>query len=303
MVRKILKWIGIVLGGLIGLLVVAFIALYLIGSIKWKRLHGQYEVPVETVAVPTDAASIARGEHVVTIHLCKECHMPTLSGQVVGAPALFTFGIPNLTSGTGGVGGTNTDADWVRAIRHGVGHDGRGLALMPSYIFYYLSDEDLGAVIAYLKSLPPVDDQVPPTDLGPVGRVMLALGQLPPEMADPAVIRIDHSAPRPASPKPGATKEYGEYLTHICKACHGERLNGQIIRQEGEYLAPNLTPGGELATWSEEEFKTALRTGVTPTGHKLLEVMPWKYVGQMTDEEMGAVWLYLQSLPALPQGK
>lgn len=303
MLRKILKWIGIVLGGLLGLLLVTFLVLYTIGTVKWKRLHGSYDVPVETIRVPTDQAAIARGEHIVTTRMCRECHTETLSGQTVGASGLFTFGIPNLTPGKGGVGTANTDADWVRAIRHGVGHDGRGLALMPSYVFYYLSDEDLGAVIAYLKSLPPVDNRLPPTDLGPVGRVMLALGKLPPDISKPAVVRIDHSAPRPVAPEPGVTREYGQYLTRICKACHGEQLSGQIIRENGEFLAPNLTPGGELATWSEEDFKTTLRTGVTPAGHKLLDAMPWKYVGQMTDDELKAVWLYLQSLPALPQGK
>ena len=66
---------------------------------------------------------------------------------------------------------------------------------------------------------------------------------------------------------------------------------------------PNLTTGGEVAFWSEEEFIATMRTGVTPGGHQLNEYMPWKYFGQMTDDELKAVWLYLQSLPALEQGK
>lgn len=178
MIRKILKWIGIVLGSLIGLLVLAFILLYISGTVKWNRLHGKYDVPVETITIPTDEAAIARGEHIATIRICKECHTETFSGQFAAVPGLVTLSIPNLTSGAGGVGDTNTGEDWVRAIRHGVGHDSRGLALMPSGVFYYLSDEDLGALIAYLKSLPPVDNEMPPTDLGPLGRVMLPLGQL-----------------------------------------------------------------------------------------------------------------------------
>src|SRR4026207_1332095 len=176
MIRKILKWIGIVLGSLIGLLVLAFVILYTIGTVKWSRMHGKYDVPVETIAIPTDEASIARGEHIATLHLCRICHMETLSGQAVSVPGLLTFGIPNLTSGVGGVGATNTDSDWVRAIRHGVGQDGRGLALVPARTFCYRSDEDLGALIAYLKSLPRIDNEMPKTDLGPLGRVMLALG-------------------------------------------------------------------------------------------------------------------------------
>lgn len=303
MIRKILKWIGIVLGSLLGLLVITFVVLYLVGTVKWNKMHGQYDVPVETIKIPTDSVSIARGEHIATIRMCRDCHTETLSGMSDSAPGLITLTIPNLTAGAGGVGATNADADWVRAIRHGVGYDGRGLVLMPSGTWYYLSDEDLGALIAYLKSLPPIDNQLPPSDLGPLGRVMLALGQLPPEIV-PNVISIDHDGPRPIAPQPGVTVEYGLYLARTCMLCHGSELNGRLISEGGpKYLAPNLTMGGELHTWSEEDFMRTLRTGVTPTGHKLIDVMPWKYFGQMTDDELKAVWMYLQSLPALPQGK
>jgi mono/diheme cytochrome c family protein len=303
MIRKILKWIGIVLGSLIGLLVIAFAVLYVIGTVKWNRLHGKYEVPVVTIPIPTDQASIARGEHIATIRMCMQCHKDNLGGQTARVPGLVTLSVPNLTSGAGGVGATNSDEDWVRAIRHGVGHDGRGLALMPSGVFYYLSDEDLGALIAYLKTLPPVDNEMPPTGLGPLGRVMLALGQLP-EPLLPNVTEIDHYAPRPVAPEPSVTVEYGEYLANTCTVCHGANLNGQTL-QEGPnvYVALNLTRGGEMVGWSEADFITTMRTGVTRGGKQLIDVMPWKYFGQMTDNELKAVWLYLQSLPALPQGK
>ena len=299
MIRKILKWIGIVLGSLVGPLILAFVLLYTIGSAKWNRLHGKYDVPVETIIVPTDQASITRGEHIATIRNCRSCHTETLSGQSEIVPGLITFTFPNLTAGAGSVGVTNTDEDWVRAIRHGVGHDGRGLIIMPARIFYNLSDEDLGALIAYLKTLPPVDNEMPPLDLGPLGRVMLGLGEVP--FSGPDVIVIDHDSPRPVTPQPGITKEYGQYLTYVCTQCHGENFNGQTLEREGH--VPNLTPGGELHFWSEAQFIATLRTGVTPGGHQLNEYMPWKYVGQMTDDELRAVWMYLQSLPALEQGK
>lgn len=303
MIRKIFKWIGIVLGSLIGLLVLAFTFLYIIGTVKWNQLHGKYDVPVKTIPIPTDSTSMARGEHIATIRMCRHCHLDDLSGQAAGAPIILTLSVPNLTSGEGGIGDANSDEDWVRAIRHGVGQDGRGLVLMPSSTWYYLSDEDLGALISYLKSLPPVDKELPNTDLGPVGRVMLTLGQLPPEI-EPNVLVIDHDGPRPVAPQPGVTVEYGKYLATTCTLCHGSSFNGQMISEGGpEYLAPNLTMGGELRAWSEADFITTLRTGVTPTGHKLIGMMPWKYFGQMTDDELRAVWMYLQSLPSLPQGK
>ena len=302
MIRKILKWIGIVLGSLIGLLVLAFVVLYTIGSVKWNSIRGkEYEVPVEPITIPTDQATIARGEHIATIRMCKDCHTENWSGQTDSVPGLITLSMPNLTRGAGGVGATNTDEDWVRAIRHGVGYDGRGLLLMPSRVWYYLSDEDLADLIAYLKSLPPVDNEPPKTELGPLGRVMMTLGQLPPELTEPDTTVIDHDTPRPVAPQPGVTVEYGMYLARTCTLCHGSELNGQTIFDGS--VALNLTPGGEMKGWSEEDFIATMRTGVTPNGHQLKDVMPWKYFGQMTDDELKAVWMYLQSLPALPQGE
>ena len=76
MIRKILKWLGIVLGSLIGLLVLAFVVLYVIGNAKWNRIRGNnYDVPAEAIVIPTDQVSIARGEHIATIRMCRYCHM------------------------------------------------------------------------------------------------------------------------------------------------------------------------------------------------------------------------------------
>jgi mono/diheme cytochrome c family protein len=122
---------------------------------------------------------------------------------------------------------------------------------------------------------------------------MMAVGMFPPFPAD----QIDHASPPPAAPARGATAAYGEYLTRTCTECHGAELAGASFGPPGqEVTTPDLTPGGELAGWSEQDFLTTLRTGVAPGGHKLNEEMPWKYFGQMTDEELRAVWLYLRSL-------
>jgi hypothetical protein len=87
-----------------------------------------------------------------------------------------------------------------------------------------------------------------------------------------------------------------------CRLCHGDDLSGGEFfndPQLGYVDAPNLTPGGELVGWSEEDFLTALRTGVVPTGRILSDSMPWVGFSKMTDDEITAVWMYLQSLPAL----
>ncbi len=297
MLKAGLKWVGIILGGLIGLLVLALVVLYFVGTAK---VNQTYDVPVETISVPTDAAALQRGEHVATIFMCTSCHSENTAGKVEFAiPGMLTIPTPNLTSGAGGVGSFYTDADWVRAIRHGVGHDGRALFIMPSKSFYYLGDEDLGALIAYLKSLPPMDNELPERRVELVGRLMGGAGMFPPSAVD----QINHTDPRPAAPEPGVTIAYGEYLTRTCTECHGANLNGAPFGPPGEEVpSPNLTPGGELAAWSEAEFFTTMRSGLTPGGRQLNADMPWPYFGQMSDEELRAVWLYLQSLPALKQG-
>jgi mono/diheme cytochrome c family protein len=296
--RKLFKWIGITLGGLLGLLVLTAIVLYFVGGAKLSK---KYDVPVETISIPSDPTALPRGEHLAVIFLCTRCHSEDLSGQIYfEAPGLLSIPTPNLTSGAGGVGSFYTDEDWVRAIRHGVGHDGRALFIMMSEPYHHLSDADVGALIAYLKSLPAADRQLPERRVEPIGKLMMGAGLFPPFAAD----QIDHASPAPVQPEPGVTVAYGEYLSRTCTECHGDNVNGAPFGPPGEeVLTPNLTPGGELAFWSEQEFITTMRTGRTPGGKQLKEDMPWKSYGQMTDDELKAIWLYLQSLPKLEQAK
>lgn len=297
--KRILKRIGI---GLVGIVAFVIVVVAVASTVRWNRDYENFDVPVETISIPTDETAIASGEHIATTRYCGSCHGDDLGGgYLLNEPILGVIPAPNLTSGLGGVGQTNSDEDWIRAIRHGIGHDQRGLFGMPSRIWNQMSDEDLGDLIAYLKNIPPVDNELPQRKIGPAFRLLLTLGQAP--QSEAAV--IDHNAPRPPAPQPGVTLEYGEYLAlSSCAACHGATMNGGTIRDlDGELVtALNLTPGGELRGWSEADFITALRTGVTPSGHVLNEIMPWRYVGQMTDEELQAIWLYLQSLPELEQG-
>ena len=127
--RKVIKWIGIVVGGLVGLIVVAVLGM------MWStdyRLNKKYDIPAEPVTIPTDAASLAIGKHWAEMH-CQTCHGEDLGGgPFFEDPSLGYVDAPNLTAGKGGIGGTNTDADWVRAIRHGIKHDGTSGFIMPS---------------------------------------------------------------------------------------------------------------------------------------------------------------------------
>jgi hypothetical protein len=122
---------------------------------------------------------------------------------MVDEPGMGRVYAANLASGKGGAGASFTDADFVRAIRHGVAPDGRELAIMPSQIFNHLSDQDLGALIAYLKTVPPVDNETPKPQLMPLGRIMLTAGMLGNDVF-PAEL-IDLPAPRRIRAEPSST--------------------------------------------------------------------------------------------------
>jgi len=298
MFKKVLKWIGIVLGGLVGLLVLAALVLYLLGT---SQLDKKYDVPVKAINVPADAQAVGRGEHLAAIFMCTRCHTENLGGEVYfDVPGMVSIPTPNLTTGSGGVGAAYSNEDLVRAIRHGVNRDGQALFIMPAKAFQYLSDADLEAIIAYVRSMPPVDNSLPERRVELMGRLMMGAGMFPPFAAG----QIDHTSPPASAPNPGVTAEYGQYLAHICTECHGANLNGAPFGPPGqEVLTPNLTPGGELVAWTEQGFINTMRSGVTPSGRSLNEEMPWKSFGQMTDDELKALWMYLQSLPAKEQGK
>lgn len=296
--RKLLKWVGIGLGSLVGLLGLALVVFYLIGQ---SRLSKTYNVPVKAITITNDDQAVQRGEHLATaVLLCMRCHGENLGGQVYfDAPGLLIIPSPNLTSGKGGIGQVYNDEDWLRAIRHGVAKNGRGLFFMPTPAFQAHNERDIAALIAYLKQLPPVDNELPERSFEPIASVMMGLGGLPPAGAELA----DHSAPF-GTVALGATAEYGKVLTATCSECHGEQFTGMLFGPPGQqYMTPNLTPGGELAAWTEWDFVNTLRTGVTPAGRPLNDDMPWKDYGKMTDEELQAVWMYLKSLPALKTGE
>ena len=325
--KKFLKWAGIVAGGLIMLLGVGSVTIYLKSQ---ARLDTVYALPDETVSIPTDTESIARGRHLFQFRGCEACHsagenlgliesgqalsshfgtsaqdLPRMEGNIyLEDPAIGRVTASNLTSGIGGVGGAYTDQGWVDAIRHGVRADGTPLLFMPSTEFYFLSDEDLGAVIAYIKSAPPVDNELPPSELSFTGRAVMTL--VPAIKFIPAEL-IPHNVPRPEAPAAGVTAEYGEYLTYSCKVCHGLTMSGGDIPglPASWPPAPNLTfgPGSALPSWTEAGFMETIRTGITPDGRTIRgEYMPWGSYKFMDDEELKAVWVYLQSLPKLELG-
>lgn len=136
-----------------------------------------------------------------------------------------------------------------------------------------------------------------PPSIGPIAQVLSVMTEFP---LLPARM-INRDATRPTPVTIGLTKEYGDYLvtTGGCKSCHNPNPSGGTAI-EGVKVA-NLTPAG-IGSWSEADFMKALHTGVRPDGRILSAVMPWPSTRHLTDDEIKAMWMYLQSLPARALG-
>jgi cytochrome c553 len=215
-VKKLLRYAGWTVGTLVALVLVAVAALYGYTSHRFAR---KWSVPGHALTIPTDTLSIARGQHVATaIARCSGCHRPDFRGGVfIDIPPVAFLYAANLTRGRGGVGGQLTDLDWERAIRHGLKPDGSVLLFMPSQEFTMLTDQDAADLIAFLKTLPPVDREPMPNRVGPVGRALYVKG-------DAALIpaeRIDQTTPHRSAVPVGVTVEYGKYLMDVggCTGC------------------------------------------------------------------------------------
>lgn len=297
-----MKLIGQILGGIVVVIVMALLTVFVFSTQKLNRV---IEYSDTSPPIPKDSASIARGRHLArAIGKCVDCHGEDLGGMVVfdALPMARVVG-PNLTSGRGGVAGERTDDDYLRSIRHGIGLGSRALVLMPSKAYWHMGDDDVGALIAYLRSVPPVDRELPPTSFGLVGRFLLLRGDLD-GMFDAR--DIDHVARRTAVPAADTTADYGRYLANIggCTHCHGPTLSGGAIPAAPPEAKPaaNLTPDG-IGSWTEADFFKAMREGMRPNGIAIDSTqMPIKMTREMTDLETKAIFKFLQTVPAKATG-
>lgn len=284
---RALRWLGMGLAGLVVLVLLLAASAYAVGS---SRLGRSYEVQTASLAIPTDSAALARGAHLARINGCVDCHGADLSGTVfVDAPP-FRVVASNLTSGRGGVGSRYSAADFDRAIRHGLRPDGTALFIMPSAAFHGLSDDDAAHLIAYVQSVPPVDNELPPTEFRTLGRILSAFA------IDPA-LEVRTAPARASAPAVAPSAEYGAYLASVtCAHCHGQDLRGAQPPMADSPPAPDLAGAGR---WSFDVFARTLRTGITPDDRQLdPEFMPWSITANMTDDELRALWLHVQQVAA-----
>jgi mono/diheme cytochrome c family protein len=225
---------------------------------------------------------------------CPFCHSPTgkapLIGQNLskGGPPVGTLYASNLTPA--GEIKNWSDGEIIRAIREGVHKTGRPLILMPSEVFRHLSDVDVQAIVAYLRSQPAVEPNTPPTKLNVFGALLIGAGLAPASAQPPITQPI-------IAPAEGVSADYGKYLVSIlgCRLCHGENLAGRKSGGPGPPGGPNLTL--ILPTWNVEEFIHTLRTGIDPYNRTLAKGMPWKNISTFaSDEDLKAMYAYLHGL-------
>lgn len=293
---RIIKWPLYAIGSLVIFFVLAS---YVLAFATETSLDKRYTIEPSGIKTSKDPKVIARGEYLAqTIVGCAHCHEKDLSGKELNNdPFVGRIWSDNLTPGAGGVGSHLETEDWVRIIRHGVSKSGHSVNFMPSQSYVNLSKKDLTAIVSYLVSLEPVDERHPKKRIGPVARGMYLAGVLP--VVTPAAM-IDHAKPFPAYVKPGKNAAYGKYLVDIggCRDCHGSDLRGRpsLVAPPGTPPAPNITSSGTAKEWDLEKFIKVMNTGVVTKNEKLNTWMPWEYFGKMTDDDLSAVYMYLNTL-------
>jgi mono/diheme cytochrome c family protein len=317
-VRKLLK----ILGVLIVVLVVVALGIYIWAGMAANRLRAQtfethsvdFPIPfpidageAAAMGLTGDAATqlatqraVERGKHLVAArYTCPACHSENFGGGVmVDAFPIGHLLAPNLTLGTGSRTAGYQPRDWDRIVRHGVLRDGHP-AVMPSEDFQRMSDQELSDIVSYIRSMPPVNNTVPTPTFGPLGKILVATGQ----MKFSASVIASHTSPHPVSPPEAAVSaEFGKHLVSVCFGCHGPDLSGGPITGGDPAWPPaaNLTPDATgLKGWTYDQFVNALAKSQRPDGTPLRAPMTLiaKYGQNMTETERQALWAYLQSLP------
>lgn len=291
--KRLLKIVGWMLGGVVGIVVLLLATAYTTSSIAFNK---HYDIPGRDIPVPTDSASIAEGKRMVSFRACTDCHGPNLAGRIFmdPGPIVGRATAPNITGGQGSRTGSFTTRDWDRAIRHGVSPEGRCYIIMPAKDYFRTSDTDLGKMIAYLKNVPKVDspDLNAEVTIGPLMRTLYMFGQVPDLV--PAEV-VDHSY-IPTEPRRGITLEHGQYMAQTCTGCHQSTFKGGPLPGMPPDFPPaaDITPAGRIKSYSDATFLQMLRTGKTPEGRKLdPKYMPWPAFANMTDDEIRSLYLFL----------
>ncbi len=285
-----------------GALVVMAGAVALVGTqLAEKKRTRQVEVKVLPVAIPTDAASVERGRYLYASRGCADCHGANGAGKAFIDDGSMKVVGPNISTGAGNVVANYKPEDWVRTLRHGVKPNGQPVFIMPSEDYNRLTDVDTGALIAYVKSLPPANGGAAVMQLPLPVKVLYGFGAIP-DSAE----KINHALP-PAQPvASGVTTEHGAYVANMCIGCHGAGLSGgKIPGGPPDWpAAANLTPGdkGAMGGYKDAaQFAAMFKSGKRPDG-SVIKVMPFESLREMNDTDVQALYAFLKTVPAKPFG-
>jgi mono/diheme cytochrome c family protein len=293
--RKILKF---ALWGLGGIAVLAGGAAAFGHFASERKMNRVVMLSPAPVSIPSDDAALTRGKYLYESRGCIDCHARDGGGRTFIDDGTLLVRGPNIT--LGGPTGSYSAVDWVRSLRHGVAPSGKPLLIMPSEDYARMTDADLGAMIAYIRSLPVQAGDGRELRLALPVRFAYAIG-----VVRDAAEKIDHSLP-PAEPAPeGDVLAAGAYAAQMCQGCHGENFTGgKIPGGPPDWpAAANLTPvpGGAMQAYRDSAvFAAMMRSGKRPDGSEI-KVMPFESLAELNDMEISAMYTYFRSLP--PAGK
>jgi mono/diheme cytochrome c family protein len=290
--KRILKFLGVTMVVLIALAAAIAVAAQLLSERKAHR-----KVDVKVAALAAGNTSIEQGKYLFESRGCLECHGASGKGrELINDPSGLYVKTPNITSGLNGTVKTYSEIDWVRTIRHGIKPNGEPLRIMPSEDYSRLTDADTASLIAYLRSLTPVDGELGAIRFPLVLKGLYAVGAI-----KDAAEKIDHARPAPAPVTVAATVEHGAYVANMCIGCHGPGLSGGKIPGGPPDWPPaaNLTPGAgsTMPIYNTvDKFAVMMRTAKRPDGSEVSKAMPFDSLKLLTDVDLQALHAYLKTL-------
>ena len=301
------------IAGIILLIFIVLVSLGITFTIGWRPLIGARKRALSDRKFEVTSARMERGRYLVEgVNGCFGCHTdqdwskpgaPPVagkegSGHVWSDQDMPWLVAPNITPDKETGAGNWSDDALARAIREGIGHDGRTLfPIMPYPNYRSMSDEDLASVIVYIRSVPPVRNQLPTT------KMPFPLNFLMQNMPQPVTAAV----PPPDQSKP---ETRGEYLVKMssCADCHTPQEKGQPIpgmefaggfllhEPKGDVVSANITPAASgIGYYNDTTFIQAMRMG--KVGARPLHYsMPFYFFGKMNDEDLKSIFAYLKTL-------
>ncbi len=275
---KALRWLGYLVAALLLLALLAAAWVWIVSS---RAMSRTYDGAEENLPGPTPA-QLTDAPRQLKILGCITCHGDGLRGDVMfDEPGIAKIHAPNLTL----IAAKADDQQLARAIRQGIGTDGRPLFIMPSAQYARLEDGEVSGLIAAIRSLPRGGKQTPPISVGPLGRFGLATGKFRSQPEEVERFRLN----MPAELGPGFAK--GRKLAIVnCAECHGPAFGGAEAKPG--LKAPDLAIAG---AYDLEQFRTLMRTGIPADKRKLelMDVVSRNDFRHFTDEEIADLHAYL----------